>query len=44
FWFPERSLMNHGATAENDVTYLFISNKAFDLHFAHEEGDPPAKA
>ena len=42
FWFPEKSPMSHGATADNDVTYLFISNKAFDLHFIHEEGEPPA--
>jgi anti-sigma factor ChrR (cupin superfamily) len=44
FWFPERSIMSHGATPENEVTYLFISNKAFDLQFIHEAGDPPAVA
>ena len=25
--------MYHGATDDNDVTLLFITNKAFDIHF-----------
>jgi quercetin dioxygenase-like cupin family protein len=32
-WFYEGSEMEHGATAENDVTVLFITNKPFDIHF-----------
>lgn len=32
-WFPEGELMHHGATPENDVTLLFITNKPFDIHF-----------
>lgn len=32
-WFPEGELMYHGATDDNDVTLLFITNKAFDIHF-----------
>jgi hypothetical protein len=25
--------MEHGATAEQDVTVLFITNKPFDIHY-----------
>lgn len=32
-WFPEGSLMEHGATAEQDVTVLFITNKSFEIHY-----------
>lgn len=32
-WFHEGSVMEHGATAEKDVTVLFITNKPFDIHF-----------
>jgi quercetin dioxygenase-like cupin family protein len=32
-WFPEGERMFHGATEDNDVTYLFITNKAFDIHY-----------
>jgi quercetin dioxygenase-like cupin family protein len=32
-WFPEGSLMEHGATAEEDVTVLFITNKRFEIHY-----------
>src|ERR1043166_7231337 len=32
-WFPEGSLMEHGATAEQDVTVLFITNKPFEIHY-----------
>lgn len=32
-WFPEGSEMEHGATAERDVTVLFITDKPFDIHF-----------
>ena len=32
-WFPEGSVMEHGATAEQDVTVLFITNKPFEIHY-----------
>ncbi|GAY07604.1 cupin domain-containing protein [Pseudonocardia sp. N23] len=31
-WFPEGGTMQHGATADEDCTFLFITNKAFDIH------------
>ena len=36
--FPEGLTMHHGATAENDVDILFITNKPFDIHYTHLEG------
>jgi len=32
-WFPEGEKMFHGATDDNDCTYIFIINKPFDIHF-----------
>jgi len=32
-WFPEGSIMEHGATAGQDVTVLFITNKPFEIHY-----------
>ncbi len=32
-WFPEGSLMEHGATAEQDVTVLFVTNKRFEIYY-----------
>lgn len=32
-WFPEGSVMEHGATADGDVTVLFITNKRFEIHY-----------
>jgi quercetin dioxygenase-like cupin family protein len=32
-WFPEGSVMEHGATAEQDVTVLFITNKRFEIDY-----------
>ena len=32
-WFPERLEMEHGASAEGDVTVLFITNKPFEIHY-----------
>lgn len=32
-WFPEGMLMQHGATAETDVTVLFITNKKFEIRY-----------
>jgi quercetin dioxygenase-like cupin family protein len=38
-WFPEGTTMSHGAQSDNDVTFLFITNKPFDIHFTHIEGE-----
>ena len=32
-WFAEGSEMEHGATAEEPVTALFVTNKPFDIHY-----------
>lgn len=32
-WFPEGMVMEHGATAGQDVTVLFITNKRFEIHY-----------
>jgi hypothetical protein len=32
-WFSEGCHMEHGATAEQDVTVLFITNKPFEIHY-----------
>ena len=37
-WFPEGNVMEHGATAEQDVTVLFITNKPFEIHYVDEAG------
>jgi len=37
-WFPQGTVMEHGATAEGDVTVLFITNKPFAIHYL----DPPS--
>ena len=34
--------MEHGATQEEDCTFLFVTNKPFDIHFAGDENDPAA--
>jgi len=31
--------MFHGAQSDNGVTLLFFTNKPFDIHFTHIEGD-----
>ena len=36
-WFPEGELMFHGATEDNAVTALFITNKPFDIHYPQTE-------
>jgi anti-sigma factor ChrR (cupin superfamily) len=38
-WFPEGGLMYHGATKENDCTFLFVTNKKFSIHFVGDESD-----
>ncbi|SFK72767.1 cupin domain-containing protein [Geodermatophilus ruber] len=32
-WFPEGGVMEHGASADGDCTFLFITNKPFDIHY-----------
>ena len=32
-WFPEGGSMHHGASAEQDCTFLFITNKPFTIHY-----------
>jgi quercetin dioxygenase-like cupin family protein len=32
-WFPEGVAMEHGASADGDVTVLFITNKRFEIHY-----------
>lgn len=32
-WFPEGERMFHGATDENDVTFIFVANKPVDFHY-----------
>jgi quercetin dioxygenase-like cupin family protein len=34
-WFPEGGSMEHGATDDGDCTFLFITNKPFDIHHLH---------
>jgi hypothetical protein len=31
--------MHHGASAEKDCTFLFITNKPFDIHYGDGDGD-----
>jgi quercetin dioxygenase-like cupin family protein len=38
-WFPEGTLMEHGATATTDVVVVFITNKKFDIHFTEKSSD-----
>lgn len=41
-WFPEGGVMQHGATQDEDCTFLFITNKPFDIHFVGDDNDPQA--
>ncbi|MEJ2861467.1 cupin domain-containing protein [Actinomycetospora flava] len=41
-WFPEGGVMQHGATQDQDCTFLFITNKPFDIHFVGDDSDPQA--
>jgi hypothetical protein len=34
--------MEHGATQDEDVTFLFMTNKEFAFHFVGDENDPEA--
>ena len=40
-WFPEGMEMEHGATQDNDVTFLFITNKPFQnyLHLRKQRAE-----
>jgi quercetin dioxygenase-like cupin family protein len=35
-WFPEGSVMEHGAATDGDVTVLFITNKPFEIHYVED--------
>jgi len=41
-WFPEGMEMEHGATPDNDVTSLFITNKSPDIHYTRLASPEPA--
>lgn len=32
-WFPEGERMFHGATDDNDVVFIFLTNKHFDINY-----------
>jgi len=32
-WFPEGEVMEHGASAEGDVTVVFVTNKRFRIDY-----------
>jgi quercetin dioxygenase-like cupin family protein len=42
-WFPEGMQMEHGATQDNDVTFLFIANKPLDIHYVQAGQPEPAE-
>jgi quercetin dioxygenase-like cupin family protein len=35
-WFPEGEAMFHGASADGDVTVVFITNKPFEIHYTED--------
>ncbi|MCZ0985437.1 cupin domain-containing protein [Streptomyces diastatochromogenes] len=35
-WFPEGGTMTHGAGDDGDCTFLFITNKPFDIQYVAE--------
>ncbi|MGW0037463.1 cupin domain-containing protein [Gordonia sp. NPDC003376] len=39
-WFPEGGWMEHGATEDNDVTFLFITNKPFGICYETDSDHP----
>jgi quercetin dioxygenase-like cupin family protein len=43
-WFPAGIEMEHGATAEADVTVLFITNRKFDINYLPHPSSPHPKA
>jgi quercetin dioxygenase-like cupin family protein len=32
-WFPEGEAMKHGASADQDVVVVFVTNKPFQIHY-----------
>jgi quercetin dioxygenase-like cupin family protein len=36
-WFPEGEIMEHGASAEGDVTVVFITNKPFRIDYTNDK-------
>ena len=40
-WFPEGEVMEHGASADGDVTVLFITNKSFRIDYVGREDSEP---
>ena len=41
-WFPEGGNMEHGATQDANRTFLYVTNKPFDIHFVGDTDDPHA--
>lgn len=39
-WFSEGGKMEHGATADQDVTFVFTLNNPFGIEFC---ADPPSR-
>ena len=39
-WFPEGAWMEHGATKDNDCTFLFITNKPFGISYESDAEHP----
>jgi quercetin dioxygenase-like cupin family protein len=39
-WFPEGGWMQHGATADNDCTFLFITDKSFGIFYESDQETP----
>ena len=37
---PEGQVVEHGATQDDDVTVLFITNKPLDIHYVSGDGPP----
>jgi len=37
-WFPQGEVMQHGATPEADVTGIFITDGAFEIHYVDDGG------
>ncbi len=36
-WFPEGGFVEHGALQDEDVTFLFITNKKLAIHFVGDD-------
>lgn len=42
-WFPEGVTHSHGAGNATDVTFLFITNKPFDINYLHLGAEAPVQ-